>query len=131
MKEVDNETSLYTLNNFLLDPPNFGVFNKDQSICIVTSVNDILFINLKTGYELDLDEQENIGDILNIVGDGNYFYILANKQNGILGYYLLMVEIDNPEKPAVYLINWTNGFNVRDVDLNFMQERKELNITVD
>ena len=124
MKDEDQETSLYTLNNFLLDPPNFGVFNKDQSICIVTSINDILYINLKTGYELDLDDQESIGDILNILGDDKYFYVLANKRHDILGYYLLMIEIENPEKPATYLINWTNKFNIRNVDLNFMFERK-------
>lgn len=111
---------MYELKNFLLDPPNFGCFNEDQTICILTSINDIIWINLNTLKEVDLDEQENIGDILNILGDEKYFYILANKRKDILGYYLLMIEIENPTKPAIYLINWTNKFNIRDVDLNFM-----------
>lgn len=104
----------------MLDPPNFGVFNSDQTICILTSINDILWIDLKSNKEVDLDDQENIGDILNILGDEKYFYILANKRHEKLGFYLLMIEIENPEKPAIYLINWSNKSNIRDVDLNFM-----------
>ena len=56
LKDSDNEETLYTLNNFLLDPPSFGIFNDDQSICIVTSRKDILFVNLNTGVEVDIDE---------------------------------------------------------------------------
>ena len=29
LKDSDNETTIYTLNNFLLDPPSFGIFNDD------------------------------------------------------------------------------------------------------
>lgn len=47
--------------------------------------------------EVDLDDQENISEILNIIGDERYFYVLANKKDGILGYYLLMIDIMNPE----------------------------------
>ena len=96
-KDQDQEETVYTMQNFLLDPPSFGIFNDDQSICIVTSRKDILFINIETKLEVDIDEKENISDILNIVGDDKYFYVLANKKNQFLGYYLLMVDIANPE----------------------------------
>jgi len=56
LKETDNEETVYTLNNFLLDPPSFGIFNHDQSIFIVTSRKDILFVNMDTGVEVDIDE---------------------------------------------------------------------------
>ena len=29
-EKEDQEQSLYTLSNWLLDPPNFGIFSKDQ-----------------------------------------------------------------------------------------------------
>jgi len=121
----------------MLDPPSFGVFNEDQTKCMIISTNDILYIDLnrrceidgtgefKMGYELDIDEQESIGDILNILADEKYFYVLANKKHGILGYYLLMIEIDHPEREATYLINWTNKFNIRQVGLNFMEDEND------
>ena len=121
-EKEDQEQSLYTLSNWLLDPPNFGIFSKDQQKCIITSCKDILYVNLKTGFEMDIDEQENISDVCNILADEKYFYILANKKADVLGYFLLMIEIDHPEKEAIYLINWTNKLSIRQVDLNFMED---------
>ena len=74
----------------------------------MTSVNDILFIDLKSNFEMDIDDRENISDIRNILADDTHFYILANKKNDVVGYYLLMIEINDPEKEAIYLINWQN-----------------------
>lgn len=62
---------------------------------------------------MDIDETENISDVCNILADEKYFYILANKRNEVLGYYLLMIEIDHPEKEATYLINWNNKLSIR------------------
>ena len=115
----------------MLDPPSFGIFNEDQSICIITSRKDILFVNLNTSLEVDIDEQENISDILNIVGDDKYFYVLANKKDNFLGYYLLMVDIDKPEQPAKYLINWTNKCGISSVDLHFLEDAYDDNFDND
>ena len=59
---------------------------------------------------------------MNIVGDDKYFYVLANKKDQLLGYYLLMVDIDKPEDPAKYLINWTNKCAINCVDLHFLED---------
>ena len=100
----------------------FGVFNLDQTKCIVTSFNDVLFLDLETGYERDIDENESIADILNVLADETYFYVLANKKHDLLGYYLLLVDIQNPEEPAKYLINWSNKNCIKQVDLHFMHD---------
>ena len=42
----DREETIYTLKNYLVDPPNFGIFNVDQTKCIITSRADILFIDM-------------------------------------------------------------------------------------
>ena len=118
----EQEETIYTLNNYLLDPPNFGIFNEDQTACIVTSINDIIYIDITTGFELDIDEKENIGDILNILADERFFYVLANKKHDTLGYYLFMVDKKKPEQEYTYLINWTNKTNIREVDLNFLDD---------
>ena len=48
--------------------------------------------------EIDLDDREGISIILNIIrsNDDKHFYILANKKNEMLGYYLFDVSINNP-----------------------------------
>jgi hypothetical protein len=75
----------------------FGVFNLDQTKCILTSFDDVLYIDLETGDERDIDATESISDILNVVADERYFYVLANKKHDLLGYYLLLVDIEDPE----------------------------------
>ena len=53
----------YELGNTLDDQPRFGVFNKDQTKFIVTSSMDILFVDTKSGKEIDLDDREEISAI--------------------------------------------------------------------
>ena len=91
----------------------------------MTSVNDVLYIDLKTGFELDIDDKENVSNILNIVSDNNYFYVIANKKHDIIGYYLFMIDINAPESDYEYLINWTNKTLIRQVDLNFMYDNDD------
>jgi hypothetical protein len=79
------------MKNNLFDPPSMGIFNRDQTICMVTSINDVLYMDLSRGYELDIDEKEKIKDIQQIVSDETYFYVFANKKNGNLGYYLFRI----------------------------------------
>ena len=37
-------------------PPRVGVFNEDQTKCMVTSKEDILFIDTECDAEVDIDE---------------------------------------------------------------------------
>ena len=70
------------------------MFNDDQTKFIVTSALDILYVDITTGHEIDLDEREDISAIQNIVTDHSHFYVLANKKDGRLGYYLFAIDID-------------------------------------
>ena len=97
---------MYTMKNFLMDPPTMGIFNNDQTVCMVTSINDILFMDIERGWELDIDEKEHVGDIQNIISDDLYFYVFANKKNGKLGYFLFRIKIKDPEAEYEYLIIW-------------------------
>lgn len=56
------------------------MFNHDQTVFIVTSNRDILYVDTKSEIEIDLDDQEGIGCIQNILQDDEYFYVLANKR---------------------------------------------------
>ena len=111
----------------MIDPPLFGIFSKCQTKCIVTSINDVLFIDLKTGFELDIDAKENVSNILNIVSDEDYFYIIANKKHDVIGYYLFMMDINKPTAEFEYLINWTNKMNIKSIDLQFLVDEADEN----
>ena len=78
----------------LRDSPRFGVFNKDQTRGIVTSRKDMLFVDITNDKEVDIDEKEDISDVMNVVADDHYFYVLANKKKKIIGYYLFLIDID-------------------------------------
>jgi len=88
---------------------------------MLCSVKDILYIDLTKGYELDFDQKNKIADILSIVSHGQHFYVMANKRQDILGYYLFVVDSEDPEMEDEYLICWTNKCNIRQADLCFLR----------
>ena len=71
-------------------------------------------------FEVDIDDAEGISDIKNIIYKNNHFYIIANKKESKLGYFLLDFDQDNPEKEAIYLIQWANKLDIGDVDMHIM-----------
>ena len=73
--------------------------------------------------EEDIDEQEEISSIQNIIADDWNFYILANKKESRLGYYLLWISIDKPENPCEYLIRWTNKLDIANCDMHILDEK--------
>jgi len=114
--------TVHKFENELDDQPNFGTFSFDQRKFIVTSSADILHVDLDSGIETDLDDQEEIGQIENILCDDDHFYIMANKKEGRLGYYLLYHPIDQPMNTD-YLIRWGNKLDIGDCDLQLMEEK--------
>lgn len=65
------------------------MLNKAQDKFIVTSVKDVLYCNIKNpDNEVDLDNYLSISAIENIQYDDTNFYILANKKDEKLGFYL-------------------------------------------
>ena len=101
--EDDQERqTVYKFNNELLEPPKFGVFSQSQSQFIVTSEDDILFVDMtkSKNSEVDIDEQEGVQNVESVLADEENFYILANKKGTSVGYYLFTINIKNPEQDA-------------------------------
>ena len=115
--KTEKKQTIYQMNNELGDTPNFGIFNNDQSIFIVTSSKDLLYVDTRNGLEIDLDDREEVSNLQNIITDDEYFYVLANKKEKRLGYYLFKVNVYDPEEESEYLINWTNKLDIGDCDL--------------
>lgn len=76
-----------------------------------------MLIDIDSKEEIDIDEKERIGDILNIHADNQYFYVIANKKEGKLGYYVFMIDINDINGEYIYLIQWTNKLGIAGVDL--------------
>jgi len=114
------EETIYELKNYFVETPLFGMMTEDEKKCIINSDKDVIFVNIETGFELDIDLKEKIGWILNIISDDKYFYVLANKRHNIIGYYLFMVPYDDPTAEYVYLMNWTNKVVIHHVEMKFI-----------
>lgn len=94
---------------------------------IIATDSDVLWINISTSEEADLDEFYRIGLIKACQFFNNKFYILANKYMKKLGYFLLEIETDKPTpnlKPK-FIIKWTNKLDISDATLNFMQVERD------
>ena len=65
--EPGDKETIYELENELSDPPRFGVFSPDQTKFIVTSNQDILYVDMKLNdiekREIDFDDIEEISAI--------------------------------------------------------------------
>lgn len=106
--ETKEIKTIYEYNNPFADTPQYAVFNENQDKFILCSKNDALYINLtkpKGHQEFDIDEQSDISSIQSITSDGESFFVLANKCEKKLGYYLLKINQENPNQSS-FLIKW-------------------------
>jgi len=99
----------------------------------VNSSQDVLYVDIENKLEIDLDEREKISLILNIIksNDDEHFYILANKKDDMLGYYLFDVSINYPLEESRYLINWNNKLNISNVDMHMLTDESTEDIDND
>ena len=116
--------TIYKMVNHLNRQPNFGMFSRDQSKFIVTSNQDVLYVNNLTNNEIDLDEKYQVSSIQNIIASETHFYVLANKRRSQLGMFLFSCSIEEPENPAsnTEYLNWYNKMDIGDVDLQLMDQ---------
>lgn len=70
----------------------------------------MLWVNTKTKEECDIDDIYSLGAIKNILHVDDKFYILANKFDRKLGYYLLELPEAKPSSDHApkFLIRWKN-----------------------
>lgn len=85
--------------------------------------------------EVDLDNEFKISDFKSILYDEGYFYLMANKRENKLGFYLikidqhnLFVDIDKREesklKEKMFLINQMNKLDIGDIDINIRVDNR-------
>jgi len=136
MDEGKEREVLYTFKRPMEDVPKFGVFNSKQDCFVVTSAKSVFFVNVRTKEEVDIGTRECVADIQNITvsSKDDEFFVLANKRDARLGYYLFRVKIDDPGAeltkdadglPASdYLIRWENKLQIANCDIQMLQQTK-------
>ena len=65
-------------------------------MAIIGSFLDVLYLDIEEEHELDIDSQYGVADIKSIINHKRKFYILANKKNRLLGYYLIEIDECDP-----------------------------------
>lgn len=86
--------SLKKFTNPIARQPDYVQFNDTQDIVMLASTDDVLWVNIKTGKEIDVDDTFQLGDIKCINFKNGKFYVMANKFNDNLGYFLLEMDQD-------------------------------------
>ena len=116
---------IYTLKeeNQLKYPPKNGVFSDDQKYCMITSLWKCIFVDYENDIEVNVGENEGISAIQKVIYHERRFYILANKYEGKLGFYLMSINIDRPDDECDFIINWDNKLDIGDVDMNILREK--------
>ena len=71
-------------------------------------------MNIPDFIEIDLDEMEELESIQNCCCDEKYFYLMANKKERKLGYYILRIDINKPGD-VDYLMQWDNKLDIGNV----------------
>ena len=111
---------MYQFKNKIGRQPDFVMFNDVQEVALVASTDDVLWINTQLGKEIDVDDTFQLGDIKSILLRNKKFYVLANKYQRKLGYFLLELneELDKMASPR-YVIKWENKLEIDNASLNY------------
>lgn len=92
----------------------------------MTTNKDILFVHANASSadlrEVDFDDKEEIGEIKAILSEGTRFFVLANKKEHRLGFYLFTIDANNPGEKSEYFIRWNNKLDIGDADMYYMEE---------
>ena len=123
--------TIYDFHNDLKDQPEFFIFNEEQDTCVIASASDGLMIDIRQHEEIDLDSFYSISDIKKVIGVKDKFYIMANKRFTKLGYYVLVIDINDPignvtnpeEVEKQFLINASNKLDIGNVDMYSLQDK--------
>ena len=107
----------HTFPQALRSPPRFGKFDEKQERLVVTAQNDLMYVDMKNNVHLDLDRREGLQDIEDIFYHEDKFYILSNRKDMKLGFYLLCFDANNPDEYCDLLVAWNHMLDIGDADL--------------
>ena len=93
---------------------------------IIASQEDGIYKDIRQEAEIDLDEKFNIGIIKEIIHDeeDQCFYLVANKFDEKLGFFIIRMDEHNPEKDFKFLTKYKNKLDIGDCKLFMMRSKQ-------
>jgi hypothetical protein len=124
-KSSDNIEVLYQFKNKLTAQPENFDFDVEQKYAIIATEDDALWVSIQDSFEVDIDQKFEFADIKCLFCFNQKFYILANKVEKKLGYYLLMMDVDigSPTATFQFLIKWVNKLNIGNAEIEILYEK--------
>lgn len=120
--ETEEFTQIFKYKEPMFGQPEFFVSDPEQDIFVIASDNQSFYINTKSGQEIDLDSKfgvTNVKQVVCEVEDGQ-FYFVANKYNGIIGFFLIKFSITDPND-FKFITMWRQKLEISNVSLNFLR----------
>ena len=119
-------TKVYEMKNKLNKQPQYFKVNDDQRIFIVSSAMDGVYVNTNLNQEVDLDDTYIISNIMEIIfdHDDDVFYILTNKYEEKLGFFVLRIQESNPFNGS-FLIKWKNKLDIGDTNIFVLRNHEK------
>lgn len=116
---------LHIFECFFENQPTFITYNQDQTIVILATNTDVYYVNIEADYSVDIESEYHISEVRSVLyaKELRKFYILANKCDRLLGYYLIEIDEFEPEmqEPNV-LVNWRSKLELGDASLNLIYD---------
>lgn len=121
-------TTIFTFTHPLKRQPLYFVPNFDQSIYIIASPEDGFHIDLKkkSGVETNISKHFEVDAIKEVIYDQeeNNYYILANKFEEKLGFFILRLGEKDPTN-SQFLIKWKNKLDIGDPNIYVLRNEQK------
>lgn len=93
---------------------------------MVSSATDCLYVDWQKKFELDVDETYEVTKIKSLIYDAEEgaWYILANKYEEKLGFFVLKLFELEPEKGR-FLIRWRNKLENGNPNIFVLRDKKQ------
>ena len=121
--DTEEITTIYKFQQKFQMQPVFFRSNLEQDILIVASSEDCIYIDNKGKIEVDIDKEYKVSAIKEIIHDfeDGVFYILANKLEGLLGFFVFTIKEKDPHQSKFY-IKYKNKLDIGDTDINVLRD---------
>ena len=92
---------------------------------VISSQEDGIYKDIKKGVEIDLDNRFNIGIIKEILydEDDRQFYLVANKYDEKLGFFIIKMSETDPINNFKFLTKYKNKLDIGDCKLFVMRSQ--------
>mmetsp|Transcript_2923 Transcript_2923/g.4512 ORF Transcript_2923/g.4512 Transcript_2923/m.4512 type:complete len:140 (-) Transcript_2923:2179-2598(-) len=104
--------------------PQFFKTDSNQSIFLLASAEDGIYVNTMNKMEVDLNDTFDIDLIKELAYDpeDGVFYILANKFEEKLGFFVIQFKETDPYT-CRYLIKWKNKLDISDTNISVLRNQ--------